>query len=267
MNIVRIKGGFGNQLFQYCFANYILKQCKKPVYLDIYSLEQDENRKLEIEFLLEKNKKIKLLNRYETIFFRMARKIKLFKTFREEKLFLFHNIQQCDKTIFDGYWQNLNYINIEIIKFIKSSLLEKATKPIKDYGSTLAIHMRFGDYVGNKLHQVVDLSYYDRALNMIDEYMDIIVVTDDKIIADNFMKKLADKYNFKYRFANNTRMLDDFLEIGLSKKRIIPNSTFSYWACLLFNSKDTITCCPSKWLNLDLDYSGLIPPQWEIIDV
>ena len=60
MNIVRIKGGFGNQLFQYCFANYILKQCNKPVYLDTYSLEQDKNRKLEIKFLLEKNKKIKL---------------------------------------------------------------------------------------------------------------------------------------------------------------------------------------------------------------
>jgi hypothetical protein len=124
---------------------------------------------------------------------------------------------------------------------------------------TVALHIRRGDYVTDPNFVLLDLDYYNQAL----EYFpnnEIIIVSDD-------IKWCKQKFNgnrFRFSFSNNQFI--DLCLMSLCNYHIISNSSFSWWGSWLAKSKKTIA--PQKWFTGEYSHwntKDLYLPDWIII--
>lgn len=117
-----LKGGLGNQLFQYFHAMGLAEKFNASVYFDTYfGYRKDPfNRKLELnEIIKKKITKIKLLDFFLLVIFKIFKKnliiknvLKYFKIsyITENRNFHFQNIKKIsDINFFEGYWQSSKY--------------------------------------------------------------------------------------------------------------------------------------------------------------
>ena len=113
--IVTLKGGLGNQLFQYSLAIYLKKQLKQNVKLDLSWFQTQDKRKflldnyLNIEF--DTFKKIIITFLIRILSYRSENIITNF--LKNKKINYINN--------FDGYWQDIffaNYLNLNNFKKI-----------------------------------------------------------------------------------------------------------------------------------------------------
>lgn len=156
----------------------------------------------------------------------------------------------CKNTDLSGYFQSDMYFShcdkiIEhffepdetIIKNIAGSysfILE---------GNTCSIHMRRGDYIGNKFHEVCDLSYYNKGIKEMQERgIEKFVIFSDDI---NWCKE-----NFKedfFYFIDGNNPIEDIFLMGLCKNNIISNSSFSWWGSWFNKNPEKIVIAPNRW--------------------
>jgi len=123
----------------------------------------------------------------------------------------------------------------------------------------VSIHVRRGDYVGNKFY--VDLfenGYYERAMEMFPSES-FLVFSDDI----EWCKK--QEVFSGCEFANGNE-IDDLNLMASCKAHIIANSSYSWWASYLGGGK---TIAPKDWYTLsspndkeDLIASTRIPSTW-----
>ena len=149
MYIVDIMGGFGNQLFQICFALYLKKQGKTP-YLYIFNKHEYSDH----NFYMINDEDFNLIPINPTIENIIQKSIEHIKKMEiKNKKFV---------TSFNGFWQDKFFVD-EIFNEFKSGLLKTKIfyeainkEPVK--GSTM-LHIRRGD------HQAyLPLSYYEDAI-------------------------------------------------------------------------------------------------------
>ena len=215
MNVVKVMGGLGNQLFQYAFSKYLEKY--GPVGLDIDFYTSEDNHTEDIptrEFLLD---------RFDIDF-----------TITDEK----HDIvneedfkdQEYHDTYFWGYWQNVDFLKYLLLDIkLKDECITDETREIeseiiKDLDS-FGIHVRRGDYV--KLGWDLGLDYYKRAMDFIKSKREkprFYVFTDDVEYCEN---------NFPDCRIISIGAIEDFYLMTKCGYNIIANSTFSWWAALL----------------------------------
>jgi len=237
MNVIKIYGGLGNQLFQYAFGKvqesngivvrYDLSWFRRPqVFPRPYVLDKFRvNVKTQIS--------VDLLRR--------LRKIK-------ERGFAL-DLLNLDNHYFNGYWQYIVYYKdiIPILKkefCIKKELLTKEFFELKEKivnSNSIALHVRRGDLLINDRDYAQELDYYERALNCMKAFKkdcEIFVFSDDMEWC---------KENFK----NVTFIsLIDYLDFELMKfckHFIICNSTFSWWTSFLSESKNKTIIAPKMW--------------------
>lgn len=151
--------------------------------------------------------------------------------------------------ILTGYFQSVNYFK-EIeneIKEMFSPPLDFINKingcyPELSYENTLSIHIRRGDYLNiSDTLPVVDISYINKAIEIIGNYNKVFVFSDDKVWA----KENLNNENFIV-----VEDLDDYEELwmmSLCKNNIISNSTFSWWGSFLNKNLDKKVIAPSLW--------------------
>ncbi len=252
--IVDMKGGFGNQLFQLCFANY-LNSYNIDTYINSRNFERSKKIKnldvdlreliLPIEFF-----GMKEINNTKFMILEIIQKISrnvMVKKFND-KNFEINKLKRINRL--DGYWQNLDYFKFSkdylISTLSNNNKLKNAIYSKKVEGSTM-VHVRRGDYL--RLGEELDIRYYEKSINNARENIDkfsFSVFTDDKRWVREH--KIFDDANNVF-FSSNSKSdtLDTFAEMLKFENYIISNSTFSLMASLLSQTVGSLIYIPDPW--------------------
>ena len=287
MIIVRIIGGLGNQMFQYAFYKR-LKEKYGDVKCDINGYE---NYKLHTGFELENIFDVKIekatLREIEkcTTFYnrnllsRITRKI--FgnkKTHIEEKDFSWDIIDAKQNLFLDGYWQSEQYFGDnkalrEDFKFKNQLSVDDELEKIVNSSSSVSLHVRRGDYVGNTVYAQLDESYYASAMEMISKQVEnpvFLVFSDDLNWAENsLLASLKLKYNIVFFKTENGSPMQDLQTMARCRHNIIANSSFSWWGAWLNNNSSKIVVYPNRWYTdpkTNSEHIAQMPKDWFAVD-
>jgi hypothetical protein len=278
MKIVKLKGGLGNQFFQYAFARVISINQKSKVYLDTSDFMYSTHRVKRSLDLNKFNIKLKLISELGLIYrnWLIYRFNKYFVTYEEEGINYNDSlINLKNNIIFDGYWQSFKYFDsIRTIlqqELVIKTKLSKSARLIKDqlkFKKTVAVHFRRGDYITdlktNQVHGVIDMSYYKEAFTYFDSYCDnlLFVVFSDDI--ESIKNELS--INKKFLFIDSLYShLEEFEIMKGCDHFIIANSTFSWWAAWLGSNEEKQVLAPKRWFKdelLESQSENLIPHDW-----
>jgi|LakMenEpi03Aug12_release.lakeMendotaPanAssembly.Ray.scaffolds.fasta_scaffold213517_2 hypothetical protein len=284
-------GGIGNQLFIYFAGQYFEKISGKRVFYRFTRLSRNDSNHnssildLSLKADLKSTSKLweKLnvfLLRLEMFFLRHKFEVlkNTFKRFSnlhvsqglgfDAELAKFNN-----KKNFFGYFQTAIYfesINTEkeVIVNVKNpsqALIEEIE--VASLIQPVMLHIRRGDYLNNPEIGVLSSSYYENAINELNELIgvkDIWVFCDDIDSAAEILSFVSTnrlKFIDRQRFRNDTESL---ILMSMGRALIMANSSFSYWAGLL-NSRDKIVLTPDKWFFALEDPPQLYPDNWRKI--
>ena len=245
MHIVYFQGGFGNQLFQYCFYMYLVKNYGyNNVYADISHYIDNKNhggfhlrRLFKLNYI--KKKPDNLIEIYE----------------KDYSVDIVDNLSK--NYIYIGYWQNPIYILDNDEKIINVLNVKKLNYFARRYldlicnTNSVSIHVRRGDYINHYLHgNIANKAYYLNSIKLITEKIGdpvFFVFSDDlEWCRQNIYN---DNYVFYYVETNKTGVETDLILMSKCKHNIISNSTYSWWAQRLNRRSDKMVICPEYWFN------------------
>jgi hypothetical protein len=258
MNVVKIHGGLGNQLFQYAFGKV------------------QESNGIEVQYDVSWFMKPQVFSRpYKLDKFQVNVEIANLSKIRRQRVLkekgFAPDLLTLDHHHFDGYWQYVEYYKgIMLIlrkEFcVKEELLTKKFFELKERivnCNSIALHVRRGDLLINDRDYAQELDYYERALDcmkLLKKDYEIFVFSDDMEWC---------RENFKdVTFVS----LIDYLDFELMKycnHFIITNSTFSWWASLLSENEDKTIIAPKMWRSDSEEQKEfeekLYLPEWIVI--
>lgn len=291
MIVIRLRGGLGNQMFQYAFGKKLAEQFNTKLVIDLTALLRvrkksnftNRNYQLDIfnieeEFLISPNL-ISTLNKLKLNFLiQILKGFKLtgVKNIKEKNFHYDGNLvtQFSDNTLYSGYWQCEKYFkpsesilrNDFKFKNPLSHNAQEVLKKIKQYNS-VCIHVRRGDYVnGHTGFTLLNLDYFIKASNTIskkEENTHFFIFSDDPnwckdniILEQNFT--VVDYQTPKEKFKEDLELMSNCNHF------IISASSFSWWAVWLSNTKNKATViAPKKWFNNEsLNTKDIYMPHW-----
>lgn len=281
--LVKIKGGLGNQMFQYAYGRALANHNSAKLILDICSYSDDKKR----QFLLN-NFNINSKTLSCSKFFRFF--LKLFQSIFGKKI---HEREVVQKkiyfntglyTVVEGYFLSENFFNLyidnikeeikllSIDNYLNDTFLDK----IKTVNS-VSIHFRRGDYVYDKkinsIYEICSNSYYIDAINYIrtqtSNEITVFIFSDDLIwVKKNFPFPKSLDVLFVDSTSDVDQTLRDFYLMSSCKHNIISNSTFSWWAAWLNSNPEKVVVAPKKWFkesSLQEKVAKIIPQGWKVI--
>jgi hypothetical protein len=292
MKIVKLKGGLGNQLFQYAFAKLIEQLSQEEVKIDTsyfngtiddrirkpriyrYNISISTASKFDIaqvcKFVHEGNP---LSLRYKVGIvaekcFNSHYYFENTRSYRElEKIFKF--------SYFDGYWQSWKYVDLIWDKLyadlsLDTKLSEKTISTINQVKSqnSVFIGIRKGDYSSEVKHYgSYSQDYYNRAiqyiLNRVDDPIFYIFSNDIAWVKKNMS---FNRWHVVYR--EDSDIVDDFEELQIMaccKHSIIANSTYHWWGARINDNDEKIVIAPKTWF-FDNKPIDIITPRWITIE-
>jgi hypothetical protein len=250
--IVKMVGGLGNQMFQYALARRLTSQLNTELFLDTSYYQQVHNVFQCHPFCIHE---------FNIKFDTPIAPISLdFNVYEEKSLAYDGNVLNIkDNTFLVGYWQNIQYVapykNVLVREFVPKNLVDltdvqKVKDIIESSSNATALHIRGGDYRVLKNFDVVNKSYYERAIDLLMKKVGgatfFIFSNDDDYVTQLLENKLNSLDISVYRIKFSA-ILDVHL-MSLCKYFIIPNSSFSWWGSFL-STKNGFTIAPSRWLN------------------
>ncbi|GHT45763.1 alpha-1,2-fucosyltransferase [Bacteroidia bacterium] len=250
MNIIRLHGGIGNQLFQYAFGEYLRLTAGKDVKYDISAFGKAKSQPLR-HFELE------VLNR----------NIPVVENMPFGHRGLLNKLLRCvvcwmrGSKYLQGYWQKELYPN-ELLRNNPDFFAPRAEKPIEIQAieneisaneQSVALHIRRGDYFSStkaaKRYGVCDVEYYQKAiaffLQQNRKNCKFFVFSDDL----DWVKQHITLPEGTCYVPNHD--LNSFWYIYLMsccRHNIISNSSFSWWGAYLNKNNDKVVVCPLRWM-------------------
>jgi hypothetical protein len=297
MIIAKIKGGLGNQMFQYACARALSVKTGINLKFDITSYSKKDTASIlndtPRKFSLDKfNTEIELADEKEIEKINPLR-IRLFKKIRNRIIELFVGrfngyedrypvIKDKNKNIFlNGNWQNEKYFK-EIGNTIrteftlknqmgqKSQEISNLIENIKKLGRvSISVHIRRTDYISVKINHdffyTCDIAYYEKGLQIItgkinNKDIEIFVFSDDIAwVKENL------KFPYPIHFASDP-LIPDYEEMylmSLCNHNIIANSSFSWWGAWLNRNPNKIVVAPKQWFkNKTAEELDILPEEW-----
>lgn len=276
MKIVKLKGGLGNQMFEYAFGKVIQADAyeisffyeqkfhpeltQRDYELDFFKLQLDFIDTKEIKKLCKKNKFLSFLG------------IKNHLPLIQENPISIYNpkLLQYNEGLFDGYFQCAQYYENIRDKLLKDFVPnkkpnqqnEKMLKKIKTTNS-IFLHVRRGDYVKlQHYHGLCDIDYYKKAIEFIASKVSnphFFLFSDDiPWVEENL------KIDFPYTIIDYNQGSDSPWDMWLMKNcyhNIIANSSFSWWGAWLNENPDKIVIAPQVWM-ANGRKTDIIPINW-----
>ena len=294
MIIINLKGGLGNQMFQYATAYAIHKKFKKKILCDIRLQEEYKKtpparnvpRNIELDLfdidiktpdksdlikVMQFNKSYRIrnylayfLDKFEFLALRERGRIyesRIFK-YKYKNLYL------------DGYWQSEKYFNdfreeiLKLYNFNKVKNLAENLKLIRDINleTAVCVNVRRADFLNNPEHNTVTIDYYKTALNLllkkIGRNVELYIFSDDiSWCKKNFT--FSPRINFMEENRIGDRYYNYLYLMTCFKNYIIPNSSFAWWGAWLSSAKNKIVIVPKKWSGLvHEDKIDIVPNSW-----
>lgn len=279
MVIINLKGGLGNQMFQYAFGRTLSIKNNDELKLDLNSLDQAKmigniyrpfslayfniNRDIaSLPEIASCQKSAGLLTRVKNILWG-----------DQTNLFNQEYLNQIGNLYLDGYFQSPRYF-----ENIRTVLLNEFTlaSPLPEYGNkimeqiensqSVSVHIRRSDYLSNpqvkKQFGLCSKGYYLKAIDLMQEKIKDVkffVFSDD-------ISWVKDHLNFSENtvFVSDSA-LKDAEELSLMSQcqhNIIANSSFSWWGGWLNQNTNKLVIAPTPWFN-NVNYDNhLLPKSW-----
>jgi hypothetical protein len=282
MILIKLKGGLGNQLFQYTFGRLLSVRRNEVLYLDKDKLgiAVDTYREYRLSFFnivanIASEEDIKKIKYPLGIF------SKIFRGFQKKILRVFHigwsaKMVHTRKQYVEGYWQTYKYAEEIRVMLLNELVLREPIESAQ--GDLLAqilsttavsIHVRRGDYVTvkktSKFHNVCDISYYNRAIATILESVStptIFVFSDD---IEWVKRELHIDLPVIYVSRTGVQDYEELILMSKCQHNIIANSSFSWWGAWLNQNPDKIVIAPKQWVlgkRNDTAFKDIVPPDW-----
>lgn len=293
MKIVRIKGGLGNQMFQYAFASklkYLYPQEK--ILLDLtqfrgykwhpYELKRVFDVDIPVASFLElsklsypfsSNTRIgRLLN---GLLSRVSNKEK-FEYSEKSASFDKNALRNNGNCYYNGYWLSSQYFDDLRPQLLQSfsfkPVLSDNNSQLKEYiGScmSVSIHVRRGNYLlFDEYKDICEKPYYANAIKYIRGNVNnphfFIFSNDIQWCKENLMDLMEN-----YTFVDNNNPLNNYVDLQLMsccKHNVIAHSTFSWWAAWLNQNPQKIVVAPRKWNNKYAESEGPQMAEWVLLD-
>lgn len=287
---VRLKGGLGNQMFQYAAGLSLADRCGCPLKLDLSYFPNDPLREFGLDAFGISDA---VSSTEETAAFAIDSgwRRKLGKAFGRPYLLLpdglffephFHFAEEIftrtPPILLDGYWQSERYFadHTDDIRAAFSSappishLWHETRDRIAAAPTPVSIHVRLGDYVTGKAASKMSGSctpdYYRRAIDTMDRALDeplYFIFSDEP-------QRAAELLGFPDRCivvaGSPDRPADDLALMSACRHHIIANSSFSWWGAWLNPASDKFVIAPRLWFSREYlrkyDTSDLYPENW-----
>ncbi len=273
MIIIQLKGGLGNQMFQYALyrelihrgrtvkiddeTGFINDKLRNPV-LDRFGVEYEKATRDEV---------VKMTDSRMDIFSRIRRKLTGRKSYRidEQEGIFDPRILEVEDAYLVGYWQSEKYFSTpEVARLIQDTFGKRPQEIMHDSVSwstlqqiecceSVSIHVRRTDYLDAehiKIHNLCSEQYYKNAISLVrQKYPNAVffIFTDDK----EWCKKHFKGHNFinvELQEGENSDVAD-LLLMSRCKHHIIANSSFSWWSAWLNDAPEKMVIAPEKWIN------------------
>lgn len=283
MITVLLKGGLGNQMFQYALGKSLAIEKDDELTLDLSFLKC----RIPIEGFTYRDYELDLFEIDDrTTTFARNDLIDKYLSYPIQKIinkvansgyveqpnggtydYLPHLFESNQKDLFiEGYWNNYKYFekhNSEILKIFDSDKLKDGNskflgleKEINDTNS-VSINIRRGDYLNSKYKDVyvhLDEQYYRKGIEIIRKK-----VKNPKFFVFSYDDpdwiKTALEFNEDELFIVGKDYVGDRFKtylrlISLCKHNIISNSTFAFWGVYMNKNSNKVVVCPKKWMNV-----------------
>tara|TARA_B100001093_G_C26768355_1_gene988930 strand:+ start:79 stop:981 length:903 start_codon:yes stop_codon:yes gene_type:complete len=300
MNVINVKGGLGNQMFQYAFfLSHLIKNEETKLEITNFQDYYSHNG-LELCAVFGINlannvyKGASKSSKDTFPFFKLRKWIgQIFlnkNLFIKQSHYIEENYSHFDLTIYqkkdaylDGYWQNEKYfINIrsEILSKYKWLTISKRNELLASKMSSensIAVHIRRFDKIKKAsdiiyflrlilTYRITPKSYYSRAIQLIKNSVPnpkfYIFTNNVKWVQNNFNEDVS------FTFVDWNKGLksnEDMFLMSKCKHNIISASTFSWWGAWLNPNRGKIVVAPKKWASrLEID-RGIVPKNWKRI--
>jgi hypothetical protein len=291
MIIVRLKGGLGNQMFQYAAGRSLAERTRtvlkldlellldrspdtphtfRDYQLDMFAISPRRAAREEVDRFLGRGEQRRSMRD------RLGRRLFPVVSFTEPH---FHFAGQFEtlpaNTYLDGYWQSPRYFerHAAIIRaefgFRKPPSPDLAPIDAAICQSTsVGVHVRRGDYVGNPAHLLCGLSYFESAMNLVRASLGtphFFIFSDDP---EWCLAHLSRPDSTVIRGEGRPRTAEyDFRLLSRCRHFIVSNSTFAWWAAWLGAGPDAMVIAPTRWFpDSSVDLGDLIPTRWRRLD-
>jgi hypothetical protein len=271
MIITRLKGGLGNQMFQYAAGLTLATRHETPLLVDLSFLETDAAGrytqrnyelnvfKADIQFASAKDlsrfneqRSSALLPKFKKMLGLPAPSV-----FREKNSRYDSELGYCaDDTLLIGFWQSEKYFepmaaNLRAVFNFKEEFKVEASSIERGLSAatSISVHIRRGDYVQNKsagdFHGICSPAYYQTAMNqMCSKFQDVhfYIFSDDLAwCRENINSKAA------LTFVQLSNAASEMYLMSRCSHHIIANSSFSWWAAWLNASPSKVVIAPQPW--------------------
>lgn len=289
MIIIRLKGGMGNQMFQYAFAKSMAAKLQTTLEIDCSLLldraRGDEHVYRDYDLTIFKLKETFTLNLFMLRLLFSLRSSKLGKLVRKvmatglsyEKERHFHVDKDLiespkDNTLYEGWWQSEQYFE-PIKKDVRKAftfrtpllvISEAILSRIKSTNS-VCLNVRRTDFLTTPELNATGREYFLNAANAMSGlvenphffvFSDDVVWCKENIILDHPVE-IVEHDHKGHKFGNYLQLMKS------CKHFIIPNSSFAWWAVWLNENPERKVIAPKNWFNGNkYDTSDLVPDDW-----
>ena len=283
MTIIKLKGGLGNQLFQYAFGRLTALRRGDGLKMDkdILGIKGASDKEVFRDYGLDHfNIKADLASAEEikAAKYPYGSFSKAWRLAKAKALRIFHvgyepRMLRTRSKYLDGYFQSHRYldpIRSELLQEIslKEDLSAKYGAMIAEMGNSdsVAVHIRRGDYVSDaktrQAYFVCDLPYYDKAISIMKEKIAapvFYIFSDDIAWAKESLKE--DRLVFVSR--PDMKDYEEIILMSKCKHNIIANSSFSFWGAWLNQNPGKIVIGPRLWnRKFRSAYRNMMPDDW-----
>ena len=291
MNIVQIRAGLGNQMFQYAF--YLsLKHRRPDTKIDVsiyrhrpshngYELERVFAIRPEYASAAERDQ----LADISKDFWSTLRRALGWKRHTTGQVVLepdpakgwYPQIFQTENSYLQGYWQSEKYF-AEVVDEVRRDFQFRLPLPPADAAlakriqseNSVSVHVRRGDYLKKRRiadYNVCTETYYRRAIEAIQAQVNepvFYVFSDDPAWC-----QAQEFFPTGTVFVSGHEGPNAYIDMqlmSLCRHHIIANSSFSWWGAWLGQSKDAVTLAPNTWFRHH-PRPDILPERWTAITI
>jgi len=294
MIVVNLKGGLGNQMFQYAAAYNLSLRKKVPILVDLRLMREHKIRPSPRNVPRDYDLDIFGIKKKEPTFVNLIKFLQFFKNYRLRKyiaiisnwigLPVFYEKERCFNPKFnnnkfkaiylDGLWQSEKYFKdcradiLNLFNFNEAKQKDKNKEFVKkiNFSNSVCLNVRRTDFINNPEHNVVNSDYYKNSIIKFKKLLgsDIIVYifSDDLDWCKDNFNFIENKFFVEHSYAGK-KFYDYLYLMSLFQNFIIPNSSFAWWAAWLSVKDNKTIMAPNRWSGLvDERKIDIVPSNW-----
>lgn len=287
--ILKLKYGFGNQLYQYACAYAMAKRENRKLYMDLSFYDGTGLQNHEVYLLdqlkiaatpvfrssgLQKSDNI-VLKRIAKVenYIRRGGKCAYYSVWSPQKYRKIDLSNEKRNVYLEGWFQSYKYFedyqddirNMYQPSFPITEKMQEWMKKIASTENSTSLHIRRGDYITD-YGSAIGMNYYRRAMEYIQSYNSnthFFIFSDDI----EWAKENIKQQNIHFVSDGSMNMLEEFFVMSSCKNQIISNSSFSWWAAWLNTNKNKIVVAPCIEKSKAGDWKKeSYPMDWYTID-